>query len=100
MTPPPMCVNPLPVLPSGLSLVTQCMQAFVQSLTGKVGQRTQRVGYSSGYPTNVVKACIHLPFLQSPPHLVIELFLLTLITLPLEPRGLKFSKVHLPSLLH
>src|SRR5258706_234518 len=46
---------------SDLPLVTQRILLFVQSPTKMVGSKTQRVVYYTGYPTNVVKVCIHLP---------------------------------------
>src|SRR5258706_15290654 len=46
---------------SDLPLGTQCTLFFLQSPTRMVGSRTQRVVYYTGYPTTVVKACIHLP---------------------------------------
>src|SRR5258706_409970 len=48
------------MLLSDLPLVTQRILVFVQSLARMVGSRTQRVVYYTGYPTNVVNACIHL----------------------------------------
>src|SRR5258706_5177377 len=47
-------------LPSDLPLVAQCIPISVQSPTRMDGSRTQRVVYYTGYPTTVVKACIHL----------------------------------------
>src|SRR5258706_175807 len=49
------------MLISDLPLVTQRILIFVQSPTRMVGSRTQRVVYYTGYPTNVVKVCIHPP---------------------------------------
>jgi len=60
----------------------------LQSPTWMVGSGPRsRVGYSTGYPATVVQACICLPSRQSPLHLIIVPFLLTLTTLPLEPRS-------------
>src|SRR5258706_364198 len=46
---------------SDLPLVTQRVLVFMQSPTRMVCSRTQKVVYYTGYLTNVVKACIHLP---------------------------------------
>src|SRR5258706_4493402 len=61
MTIPPVYWAHFHMLISDLPLVTQHILVFVQSPTRMVGSRTQRVVYYTGYPTNVVKACIHLP---------------------------------------
>src|SRR5258706_242156 len=86
------------MFPSHLPLVTQSILSFMRSLTWVVGSGTQEVAYYTGYPMIFVQACIHPPFLQSPLHLMVDPFLLTLTTLPLELHGLKFSKVHLLNL--
>src|SRR5258706_15279516 len=62
MTPLPMCVTHLYVLPSHLPLITKRMPVFLQSRIWKDGLGTHRVAYYTGYPTTVVKASIHLPF--------------------------------------
>ena len=49
------------ILLSDLPLVTQSTLILVQNPTRMVGSRTQRVAYYTGYPTTVVKLCIHLP---------------------------------------
>ena len=49
------------MLLSNPPLVTQCILVVVQSPIRMVGSRTQRVAYYTGYPTTIVKACIHLP---------------------------------------
>jgi hypothetical protein len=46
---------------SHVPLLTQDMLVFLQSPTWVVGSGTQRVAYSTGCPTTVVRACIHLP---------------------------------------
>jgi len=46
---------------SDIPLVTQCMQVSLQSLIWVVGSGGQGEAYSTGYPTTVVEACIHLP---------------------------------------
>src|SRR5258706_157860 len=61
MTTPPVYWTHFHMLLSHLPLGTQCIQNFLQRPTRMVGSRTHRVAYYTGYPTTVVKACIHLP---------------------------------------
>src|SRR5258707_12497713 len=81
----PVCGTHFHMPPSDLLLVTRSILNFLQSPAWTVGSGTQRVVYYTGYPTNVVQACIHLPLLQYPLHLLIDLFSFTFTTLPLEP---------------
>src|SRR5258706_3054492 len=94
----PMCGTHFHLLPSDLPLVARSILNFLQSPTRTVGSWTQRVVYYTGYPTTVVQPFIHPLLLQFPLHLVFDPSLLTSTTLPLEPHGPKFTKVHLPSL--
>src|SRR5258706_1792892 len=93
----PLCWIHFYMFPCHLPLVTQSILIFLRSLTLVVGSGTQKVVYYTGYPLIFVQACIHPPFCQSPLHLVIDPFLLTLTTLPFELHGLKLSNVHLLS---
>src|SRR5258706_352656 len=92
------CGTHFHLLPSDLPLVARSILNFFQSPTRTVGSGTERVVYYTGYPTTVVQPFIHPPLLQFPVHLLVDPSLLTSTTLPLEPHGPKFSKVHLPSL--
>src|SRR5258706_7907460 len=94
----PVYGTPFCMFPSHLPLVPKSILSFVRSLTWVVGSGILEVAYYTGYPMIFVQACIHPPFLRFPLHLMIDPFLLTLTTLPLELHGLKFSKVHLLNL--
>src|SRR5258706_241254 len=55
------CGTHFHLLLSDLPLVARSILNFSQSPTWTVGSGTQSVVYYTGYPMNVVQACIHLP---------------------------------------